>query len=88
MRSEIDSLENQILEELARDQKEERMYDAMIAEFKDVTKQEAILKAEVDQLLREVGHDDGVAVLSLSCSYNNGSGVKRSFKRRRYQFSV
>ena len=66
MRSEIDSLENQILEELARDQKEERMYDAMIVEYKDLTKQEAILKAEDDQLLREVGHhDDGVAVLSL-----------------------
>jgi len=59
LRREIESLENQIQEELEADQEEERLYNEMLAEYKEVCKQEAILKAEVEQLLKEVGTDDG-----------------------------
>jgi len=58
LRREIESLENQIEEELRADQEEERLYNEMLAEYKEVCKQEATLKAEVEQLLKEVNIDD------------------------------
>jgi len=59
LRREIEFLENQIQEELEAEQEEERLYNEMLAEYKEVSKQEAVLKAEVEQLLKEVGTDDG-----------------------------
>ena len=44
---------------MAKDEEKERLYNEMVKEYEEVSKQEAILDAEIEQLRREVGDDDG-----------------------------
>ena len=57
-RKEVASLEKEFQKVMAKDEEEERLYNEMVKEYEEVSKQELILKAEIEQLRREVGDDD------------------------------
>ena len=57
-RKEVASLEKELQKVKAEDEEEERLYNEMVKEYEEVSKQEVILKAEIEQLQREVGDDD------------------------------
>merc|ERR1712114_155565 len=58
-RREVALLEAELNKVMAEDEEEERLYNEMVKEYEEVSKQEAILDAEIEQLRREVGDDDG-----------------------------
>ena len=58
-RREVALLEAELNKVMAEDEEEERLYNEMVMEYEEVSKQEAILDAEIEQLRREVGDDDG-----------------------------
>ena len=57
-RREVARLEAELEKVTAEDEEEERLYNEMVKEYEEVSKQEAILDAEIEQLRREVGDDD------------------------------
>ena len=52
------SLEKEFQKVMGEDEEEERLYNEMVKEYNEVSQQEAIFKAEIEQLQREVGDDD------------------------------
>ena len=57
-RNEVASLEEELQKMMGEDEEEERLYNEMVKEYNEVSKQEVILRAEIEQLQREVGDDD------------------------------
>ena len=57
-RNEVASLEEELQKMMGEDEEEERLYNEMVKEYNEVSKQEVILEAEIEQLQREVGDDD------------------------------
>ena len=57
-RNEVMRLWEELQKVMGEDEEEERLYNEMVKEYNEVSKQEAILKAEIEQLQREVGDDD------------------------------
>ena len=44
------SLEEELQKVMGEDEEEERLYNEMVKEYEEVSKQEVILKAEIEQL--------------------------------------
>ena len=57
-RNEVMRLEEELQKVMGEDEEEERLYNEMVKEYEEVSKQEVILKAEIEQLRREVGDDN------------------------------
>merc|ERR1719188_414676 len=95
-RREVALLEAELEKVTAEDEEEERLYNEMVKEYEEVSKQEAILDAEIEQLRREVGDDDGpniegavgVGILSpLDFPDRSSSSSNNSRSRRRAKSS-